>query len=342
MKMRKFTWLLLVLALVAIFLVAGCTATTPPNGEEPNGEEPPPTPTDKECPEVVKTEVSKLYVADPTDLTKPNFQIKITFDENINSSCIENLAKWAITVANTDRVGTPTVTKLDVDVDGKIVTVKARVVETGIAPTTYELVELPEDWEEFTVLADAIAAAQAVVDVVNGYSTSELFYFLGAYAELYGVLLDALEAAEAALATADAADDAGALAGLNAAYGLCAVYDERGNVCCDYEGEACCVESYCEQGLGLEAVEVPGEAPVFYGLICNKADAERYAETFGLDEDHVPTFADEVSWELSDCAVYDDLGNVCCDFEGKDCCVEPYCEECPEEGCDLTEPGACL
>ena len=326
MKMRKSTWLLLVLALVAIFLVAGCTATTPPNGEEPNGEEPTPPPADKECPEVVKTEVSKLYVADPTDLTKPNFQIKITFDENINSSCIENLAKWAITVANTDRVGTPTVTKLDVDVDGKIVTVKARVVETGIAPTTYELVELPEDWEEFTVLADAIAAAQAVVDVVNGYSTSELFYFLGAYADPYYALLDALEAAEAALATADAADDAGALAGLNAAYGL---------------GEACCVELYCQQGLGLEAVEVPGEAPVFYGLICNKDDVAAYEKEFGLAAGTVK-YADKVTWKLSNCAVYDDLGNVCCDFEGKDCCVEPYCEECPEEGCDLTEPGACL
>ncbi|MFY9302964.1 MAG: hypothetical protein WAO75_06575, partial [Atribacterales bacterium] len=80
----------------------------------------------------------------------------------------------------------------------------------------------------------------------------------------------------------------------------------------------------------------------FPGLICNKADAERYAETFGLDEDDVPTLADAVSGELSDCAVYDDLGNVCCDFEGEACCVEPYCEECPEDWCDLAEPGACL
>ena len=51
MKMRKSTWLLLVLALAAILLVAGCSPTpAPPNGEEPNGEEPTPPPADKECP----------------------------------------------------------------------------------------------------------------------------------------------------------------------------------------------------------------------------------------------------------------------------------------------------
>lgn len=326
MKMRKSTWLLLVLALAAILLVAGCAPTTPGNGdEEPGNGEPTPPPADKACPKVVKTEVSKLYVADPTDLTKPNFQIKITFDENINSSCIENLAKWAITVANTDRVGTPTVTKLDVDVDGKIVTVKARVVETGIAPTTYELVELPEDWEEFTVLADAIAAAQAVVDVVNGYSTSELFYFLGAYADPYYALLDALEAAEDALATPTLEDDGPALDDLNAAYGCDPTVEPQ------VEGGCLCRAILC---LGLQAVEVPGDAPVFYGLICNQDDADEYV--FGEVKS-----ADEVSWKLTDCAVYDDLGNVCCEFSGKACCVEPYCEECPPP-CDLTEPGACL
>jgi len=314
MKMKKSTWLLLVLALVAIFLVAGCEPTTPapPNGEEPgNGEEPPTPPADTDCPKVVKTEVSKLYVAeeDKDDPEAPNFQIKITFDEDFDSSCIQNPAFWTITVANADRVGTPVVdpiTSENIDVSGKVVTIKARVVETGTAPTTYELVELPDDWTPFTDLDDAIAAAQAVVDVVNGYSTSELLIFLNTYSTggEYDALLAALEAED--------------LEALNNAYGP-------------------------EQGLGLQAVEVPGEAPVFYGLICNKDDAERYEKEFGLAADTVK-FADEVSWELSDCAVYDELGNVCCEYEGEDCCVEPYCEECPEpeEGCDLTEPGACL
>lgn len=217
MKMRKSTWLLLVLALAAILLVAGCSPTTPPNGEEPGNGEPTPPPTDKECPKPVKTVVSKIYADDPA--TDANFQIKITFDEDFNSSCIENPAFWTITVANPGRVGTPVVDPIkpeDITVDGRVVTIKARVVETG------------------------------------------------------------------------------------------------------------------------------QEEAIFEGLICNKADAERYAETFDLGEDDVPGFADEVSWKLTNCAVYDDLGNVCCDFSGKDCCVEPYCEECPPDGCDLTEPGACL
>ena len=317
MKMRKSTWLLLVLALVAIFLVAGCTATTPPNGEEPNGEEPPPTPpADKECPEVVKTEVSKLYVADPTDLTKPNFQIKITFDENINSSCIENLAKWAITVANTDRVGTPTVTKLDVDVDGKIVTVKARVVETGTAPApTYEFVALEEDWEEFDDLEDAIDAADTLIEIVEGFSPAELasFYFIvGEGDALIGKA--AWETFVAAIEAIDPEVDT-ALAAYN--------------------------DAFTEFGFTVEITQ--GEAPVFYGLICNKDDVAAYEKEFGLAAGTVK-YADKVTWKLSNCAVYDELGNVCCDYEGEACCVEPYCEECPEpeEGCDLTEPGACL
>ena len=96
----------------------------------------------------------------------------------------------------------------------------------------------------------------------------------------------------------------------------------------------------------------------FPGLICNKADAEAYAKGYENDEDWndedweegwevvsstpaEPTYADKVTWKL-DCAVYDDLGNVCCEYEGEACCVEPYCEECEEDWCDLTEPGACL
>ena len=352
MKMRKSTWLLLVLALAAILLVAGCAPTTPGNGdEEPGNGEPP---ADKACPKVVKTEVSKLYVADPTDLTKPNFQIKITFDENINSSCIENLAKWAITVANTDRVGTPTVTKLDVDVDGKIVTVKARVVETGTAPApTYKLVPLPEDWKGFgaeyitgteilpgsltraealAALEEAVEIANAVVDIVEGYSSAEFFAFLveiggpGVWEEF----LVSLEVAEDIL---DDPDD----------FDLSEIQDALGPAECPV-GPAECRPVPPETGLnemfaclGYIAEKTGEDAPEFLGLICNQGDADRYKELLGKEVKS----ADEVSWKLTDCAVYDDLGNVCCDFSGKACCVEPYCEECPPP-CDLTEPGACL
>ena len=235
MKMRKSTWLLLVLALAAILLVAGCSPTTPPNGEEPNGEEPTPPPADKDCPKVVKTVVSKIY---DTTGTGQNFQIKITFNEDFNSSCIENPASWTIEVANPDRAGTPTVTKQIITVDGKVVTVKARVEEDVEYKVKYETDEGRE---------------------------TEIFNY------------------------------------------------------------------------------------TFPGLICNKADAEAYAKGYENDEDWEvvsstpaePTYADKVTWKL-ECAVYDDLGNVCCDFEGEACCVEPYCEECPEDWCDLAEPGACL
>jgi len=310
MKMRKSTWLLLVLALAAILLVAGCSPTTPPNGEEPNGEEPPPTPppTDKECPEVVKTEVSKLF--DPED--DANFQIVITFNEDFDSSCIENPAFWTITVANPGRLH-PTITlpagNIDeITVDGKVVTVKAWVGEVGPVPDpTYEFVEFATD---YTDLGDAIAAANALIEMVDGLSGADLLVF---YLEVGDGDIAAGETAWETFvaATIDAAEDL-ALAAYNAAF--------------------------TEFGFTVEITQ--GEAPVFDGLICNQDDADKYEELFGREI----KFADEVSWKLTNCAVYDELGNVCCDYEGEDCCVEPYCEECPEpeEGCDLTEPGACL
>lgn len=239
MKMRKSTWLLLVLALAAILLVAGCSPTTPPNGEEPGNGEPTPPPTDKECPKPVKTVVSKIYADDPA--TDANFQIKITFNEDFNSSCIEDPKSWTIKVENPDRATTSIdATDLDITVDGKVVTVKARVVEDVAYKLTY--------------------------------------------------------------------------------------IDENG------------------------AGSLQDTKP-FYGLICNKADAKAYAAAgYTLPEGAIlvsstpaePTHADKVTWKLEECAVYDDLGNVCCEYEGEACCVEPYCEECPEDWCDLTEPGACL
>jgi len=87
---------------------------------------------------------------------------------------------------------------------------------------------------------------------------------------------------------------------------------------------------------------------VFCGLICNSDDATSYAKTvngpfYGFPYAGVkakPTFADEVYWELgSACVIADELGNYCCGFSGKDCCIEPICETCepcPIEGsiCD--------
>jgi hypothetical protein len=87
----------------------------------------------------------------------------------------------------------------------------------------------------------------------------------------------------------------------------------------------------------------------FCGLICNSDDAKSYADVVNGKKGNVgitgaviageikaPTVADEVYWKLnSGCVVSDELGNWCCDFDGKDCCVEPICETCapcPLEG----------
>jgi len=78
----------------------------------------------------------------------------------------------------------------------------------------------------------------------------------------------------------------------------------------------------------------------FYGLICNTADADDYADG-GLtnppgtvvisSSPAAPTVADVVKWELNGCFIYDELGNGCCTFSGSDCCLEPVCETCVEE-----------
>ncbi len=352
MKMKKSTWLLLVLAIAAIFLVAGCAPTGP--GEEPGGEEPPitPPPADTACPKVVSTVVSKLYAATAAD---PNFQIKITFDEDFNSSCIENPDFWTITVANADRVGTPVVSGVSVSVSGKVVTVKARVVETGTAPApTYKLVPLPEDWKGFgaeyitgteilpgsltraealAALEEAVEIANAVVDIVEGYSSAEFFAFLveiggpGVWEEF----LVSLEVAEDILDDPDDFD----LSEIQDALGPAECPPAECPAECPVPPETGLNEMFA--CLGYIAEKTGEDAPEFLGLICNQGDADRYKELLGKEVKS----ADEVSWKLTDCAVYDELGNVCCEFSGKACCVEPYCEECPPP-CDLTEPGACL
>jgi len=87
----------------------------------------------------------------------------------------------------------------------------------------------------------------------------------------------------------------------------------------------------------------------FCGLICNIDDANSYANVLNgvgmvppLPAPIIsgaiiaPTVADEVYWKLSSgCVVSDELGNWCCGYDGKDCCVEPICETCapcPLEG----------
>ena len=79
-----------------------------------------------------------------------------------------------------------------------------------------------------------------------------------------------------------------------------------------------------------------------YGLICDKDSADAYRavlEDLGVDKvKKYATTADLVKWKLSRwCAVYDELGNRCCeDIEGKACCTT-VCEPgpTPPSGCPL-------
>lgn len=226
MKMRKSTWLLLVLALAAILLVAGCSPTTPPNGEEPNGEEPTPPPADKECPKVVSTVVSKMYA---WEAGKPNFKITITFDENINSQCADNPTNWLITITNpltsradkrflttdttsTDATGEITIT--DIDISGKTIVIEAEAVEYDF----YGLICSPADASRY-------------------YTT--VFGDNEAYWE-DGVLPDDPDATPKY--SIDYADEICWKLSNN-----CVVSDELGNGCCGYDGCACCVEPVCEE-----------------------------------------------------------------------------------------------
>lgn len=245
MKMRKSTWLLLVLALAAILLVAGCEPTTPAPTPPENGEEPPPTtpPADKECPKVVKTVVNNLYESDPGW-----FKITITFDEDIYSACAENPDNWTIKVKNSGR----------------------------------------QNKEIGAFVGESIIVGNKII--------------------MYA-----------------------------------------------YVGEPVDYKVKYENVEGDKAIFAPQDVP-FLGLICSEDDADRYATnyegaTYGGEEwDELwdvissnvaaPTAADLVTWGLKEgCAIFDVLGNTCCEYSGSACCIEPYCEEC-DEGCLFTG-GVC-
>jgi len=193
MKMKKSTWLLLVLALAAIFLVAGCAPGTPP-APEPEPEPPTPTPpTDEACPIAIKTEVSKLYDA----TGRANFQIVITFDENVVSTCIQNPANWAIEVANAGRITSPlTAIPRSIAVSGKVVTVNAWVAE-GYEIAWYEFVPLPAGFTGFATLGEAIAEADLIVEAIRSYGAlaNDQLTLLGVAPGVWSALLDTLEAA---------------------------------------------------------------------------------------------------------------------------------------------------
>ena len=272
MKMRKSTWLLLVLALAAILLVAGCEPTTPAPTPPENGEEPTPPPTDKECPKVVKTEVAKAYVTGEGY----GFKLTITFNEAITSSCVEDLTKWTITVKNSDREDDEltivdeniTIKDISVSDDGKKVYVNAGVSETltysfkavvaeEVCAVTYYgevskdfegLICSEDDAERYAELtkedvADALSVPSGDITVCGTHEGGCSGCFLGVPS---GDILDfeIIEGPD----TPEYADV------VEWKLKDCVVADELGNACCDYSGSACCLEptcAECEEGCPL-------------------------------------------------------------------------------------------
>jgi len=319
--MKKTTWLLLALSLVAMLLVAGCAPTTPKPSPSPSPTVAP-TPTPGVAPKVVKTMVTKGQ-------GDGEFKITIVFDKDVYSSCAENWRNWTVRVVNSQRKGG----NIEVGwfapvIVGNQIILYGWVEEVGAPVITYALRPLPDGWTGFdfaasvgnlpaaiTAAGKIIADAQKVVDAVNALSAADLAAFLSVHHTEYDALLLALNAAKAAKAVLE--NPAATQAQINAALADLDDLDDA------------------YQALGLQAVEIGRTTPTFAGLICSEDDAAAYKKAFGIEV----TAADVVTWELSNnCAISDILGNSQCGYSGQACCVGPECEECEE--CDLTT-GVC-
>jgi len=105
--MKKTTWLLLAISLVAMLLVAGCAPTTPkPTASPtPTPTATPTTPPSNYCPTTVETVVTSLYCGtDPNyaesasaENVKASFSILISFDKDI-VLLDDNETNWEVTV----------------------------------------------------------------------------------------------------------------------------------------------------------------------------------------------------------------------------------------------------
>ncbi len=209
--------------MVAIFTVAGCKPTTP-STPTPTAT-PTATPTvapDKACPKVVSTVVSKIY-----DANNPGaFKIVITFDEPIESDCIENPDNWAITVSNSGRQDTKlSATPYDVEISGKKLIVKATVEEN----VTYSAV---------------------YIGGTNG-SASKVKTFYGLIcntedAENYADYKEVLNIPTGAAVISSSPAKPTVADVVSWELNGCFIYDELGNGCCTYSGEDCCLEPICE------------------------------------------------------------------------------------------------
>ena len=206
--MKKYVWLLAIAAFaVAVLAMVGCRpAETPTPSPSPT---PQPTPTpDTRCPQPVSTVVRDLYITgegDPGDV-----KIVITFDEPIagDVDCIENLRYWTVTVKNDTRYGEAEVTVDEVTLsdDGKKITITAIVTEDFGDDDVSDFYGLICDEDSAKAYRDALEVEDGKAP--DGSSVSK-------YAKVADLVHWKLSA-------------------------WCTVYDDLGNACCGFEGEACC------------------------------------------------------------------------------------------------------
>jgi len=251
---KKNLWFVFVaLAMVAIFTVAGCRPMTPST--------PTPTPTatptptvapDKACPKVVSTVASKAYTN--VDGTKA-FQVVITFDEPITSTCIENPANWEVYVKNSGRIDSDFKStngkkvsvppSISISNDYKKVTLKASVEESLTYTVVYSVYDNGtgrfteyglQITKPFNGLICSEGDAKTYVEPDTKKEDAEALRAIGVtgYHPLNYVK-------SRSLPSAPTAADVVIWKLKN-----CVVCDDLNNCCCDYSGSDCCLEPVCE------------------------------------------------------------------------------------------------
>lgn len=223
--MKKTTWLLLAISLVAMLLVAGCAPTTPTPTASPT---PTPTvapttpPADKECPKVVSTVVSKIYAMTTSDA---NFKITITFNEDVYTQCADNPANWAITISN------PLTSRADKRWLGTA-GLTAPADATQIGNVTIKTITIKDN----KIIIEAIALDNGFYGLICSPTDASSYYktvFTGN--PLYWDGVDPKY-------SIDYADEI-----CWELKNSCVISDELGNGCCGYSGCDCCVEPVCEE-----------------------------------------------------------------------------------------------
>jgi len=270
--MKKTTWLLLALSLVAMLLVAGCQPTTPEESPSTSPSTSPTTaPTDKECPKPVSTAIGSAYISYSYIEGLPFYggfystKLTITFDEPVTSGCIEDPENWNIVVKNSDRktteIGNLIPWRVTLSDDGKKVDVLfdvweslTYVVKDVVYKTTAGGVSTASG--SYTVTDNVFDGLICSEDDADDYATPDYFDIVAALKT-------------AGVPVANYSPTSNPIVGYTLVSGPktpkyadtvewklkdCVVADELGNACCDYSGSACCLEptcAECEEGCPL-------------------------------------------------------------------------------------------